>query len=273
MIRITEGFPQWAWPLAWEWASARRRQLADDFFPSSIDEFVESYSVRFRDARTYGVWKNDNLGGVIICERSSPVVFTAHILLSRRLWGVQASELQTAATLLFASEPQAIRIQAFVPAWNRLAIALACRIGGTIEGTLRSATLRNGQPADAVLVALIREDLNGTELRGVGRRDGQQLEQQRHDVEHVLAGTDVAAEPDRIGPVVGSGGVKRGHDVPRGRSAGNGVGRHDQQDVGRNGKPDQPVPRGARVRKIGRNGIDSAPNGTRKAKRPRGKSG
>jgi RimJ/RimL family protein N-acetyltransferase len=271
MIRITEGFPEWAWPLAWEWANARRSQLADDFFPSSIGEFVESYSVRFGGSRTYSLWKNDNLGGVIVLERASPVVFTAHILLSRRLWGVPASDLRQAAALLFEAEPQAIRIQAFVPAWNRLAIALAKRIGAKDEGTLRCATLRNGAPADAVLMGFTREDLNGTELRRSGGRDRQQREQQQLDEQYILGAAVGPADPIGIEPFIEPDSVRRGNDEPGRHGAKNGRGGHDKQDVGRTDGSGKHVPRSPRVRKVGGDGIDGASGGARKGKRPRGK--
>jgi len=286
-VRITEGFPDWAWPNAWQWARARRAQLADDFFPSTIDAFVESYSVRFRDSRTYGVWFQSTpslkaeatqqieytgrLGGVIIFEPASQVVVTAHILLSRRAWGIPASDLRQAATSLFDAEPSVIRIQAFIPAWNRLAIALAVRIGARIEGTLRCATMRNGQPADAVLVGFTREDLRGTELRRLDEFGQQQRDEQHHAVEHVFAGTDLAPEPVGIEPVIRPDGGDERHDVAGSSGAGDGLGGPDQQDVGRNRKPNKPVPRGARVRKVGRDGKRGPANGTRKAIKPRGK--
>ena len=271
MIEFRQPFPAFAWPLAWQWANARRRQLADDFFPRTMAEFVESYSVRFANARTYGVWKNDNIGGVVIFERASEVVVTAHILLSRRLWGIPASDLRRAATLLFDAEPETIRIQAFVPAWNRLAIALAVRIGAKNEGTLRCATLRNDAPADAVVVGLTREDLHGTELRrgdefGTDQRDGQQ-----HAVEHVFAAAADVAKPARIESLDGSRGVKRGSgDAGRGGAA-DGFGELDQPDVGHGRKQNTAVPRKPRVRKVRSVGRSRPADGTRKAKPARRK--
>src|ERR1700733_5441043 len=96
-VEIREPFESYAWPNAWFWCEAVRNQFADDFFPSTLAQFVEQYSVRFGNARTFGLWKNKVLAGIVVLEPQSPVVATAHILLSKRLWGVPASELRRVA--------------------------------------------------------------------------------------------------------------------------------------------------------------------------------
>jgi RimJ/RimL family protein N-acetyltransferase len=240
---VTEPFDDWAWPLAWNWAEARRNQIADDFFPSTLDGFVES-SIR-RYYRTFGLWTNGRLSGAIAVERASPIVFTAHILLSKRLWGIPASELRTVAALLFASEPQLIRIQAYVPVWNRLALALTKRLGGTVEGTLHSATMRNGKPADAVLLAITREDFfNGIELRRRVQEFGREQQVEQHRREHILGGPDSRTEPDGLEPVERSGSGRDGQVDAGNSGTGNGGRRSGKQDVGRSDGPRKQLPRG-----------------------------
>lgn len=266
MIRITEGFPEWAWPKAWKWATDRRSQFADDFFPPTLDSFVESYSVRFQEAWTYGVWKDDYLGGAIIFEQASPVVVTAHILLSRRLRGIPVSELRQAGAMLFQSRLGLIRIQAFVPAWNRAAIALAVKLGGTVEGVLRGATMRGGKPADVALIGITREEFYGTESRRILRIGEKQRDGNEHEREHIFAGTVLASERSGVKPLDGPEGVGRGNPLAGSSGAEDPGSGRDQQDIGRADRTDQHVPRGARVRKKRSDGKGNSAGGTRQGK-------
>lgn len=247
-IEILSPFPEWAWPNAWAWAEHRRDQLADDFFPANLPAFVEQYSVRFRHSRTFGLCKNGVLNGVVIIEPVSPVVATAHILLSKRLWGMPAVILQGVAFAAFESDPELIRIQSFVPAWNRLAIALSVRIGGTVEGVLRGATLRGGRPADAVLIGMTREEFYGTESRRIDGRDVQQLDCEQQPEQHVQPDADRGAERGGINPVAGSGGVKRRRSDTGKHGIADGGGRRDKQDLKRADRKDKPVPRAKGIR-------------------------
>jgi RimJ/RimL family protein N-acetyltransferase len=274
MIEFREPFPEWGWAMAWEWASKRRHQLADDFFPRSQDEFVEGYSRAFSKARTLGLWKDGSLGGAIIFVPDSPVVATAHILLSRRLWGTPAVELRGAAALMFESQPELIRIQAFVPAWNRLAIAQAKRLGGSVEGILRAATMRDGNPADAVVVGITREDFfDGLEPGRIGRRVELQLDeqQQRIDEQHVFAGADLPSEQSGQHAIERSGYDRVGGD-DAGSDGGGDSGRGpDQQNGERNRRKNAAVSRVPRVRIERADGRGGAPDRARKTKQPRRK--
>ena len=66
--------------------------------------------------------------------------------------------------MLFYTEPDLIRIHSVIPAWNRAAIRLAERLGGTIEGTLAGMFLRHGKPADGVLVGMTKEEFYGARV-------------------------------------------------------------------------------------------------------------
>jgi RimJ/RimL family protein N-acetyltransferase len=264
MIEIREPFPDWAWALAWGWVEKRRIQIADDFFPLTLGAFVETSVGTY--ARTFGLWKDNSLSGAIAFRQDSPCVATAHILLSKRLWGIAASDLREAARMMFESQPVLIRIQAFVPAWNRLGIALALRIGGTVEGTMRGATMRRGLPADAVVVGITRGEFYGTELRGrIEPGDNEQHEQRQPD-QHVLVAAVQSAEPAGDQLVERSVSSER-RDVVTGSDGGrNRRGRSDQQDIERVDKPRKPVPRPARVRVKRADRTDDAPKRTGKRK-------
>jgi hypothetical protein len=245
MIEIREPFPEYAWPMAWGWADTCRAQIADDFFPPTIDAFVELSLSRYR--RTFGLWKDGLLSGAVAVEWASPVVMTAHILLSKRLWGVPASDLRAVAQLLFDTEASLIRIQAFVPAWNRLAIALAKRLGGSVEGTLRSATMRSGKPADAVLVAITREEFfNGPELRIAVGADGiEYVAVDQRDIRPGSVGSPGAAGGNAVERSVGS---ERRNVVAGSDGGGDGGRQRDQPDVERADKPGNSDARGKGIR-------------------------
>lgn len=271
-IDVSEPFPAWAWPLAWAWLDNARHQALHDFSPKTAEEFVE-YSSRAY-ARTFGIWKDGSLGGAVGIGRDSPCVATVHILLSRRLWGIPGAEIAKIGALLWESEPELQRIQAFVPAWNRLAIALCRRLGGTVEGTMRAATMRGGKAADAVVIGMTRGDyVNGIELRGVGRTDQQQLElvSEREPVEHVL-GRAVERTGASVEPVLeldsffADGADEPGHD-----SGDHGERGLDQQELRGNGHDAAKPARGARVRDVGSKRKHDAANGTGKRGRAVGK--
>lgn len=257
-IDITEPFPEWAFPLAWGWVEKRLGQIADDFFPRTPGEFVERYFSRY--SRTLALWKDGSLSGVIAFEQASPIVVTAHILLSRRLWGSPAEELRQAAKLLFESQPEIIRIQAFIPAWNRLAVAMVRRIGGEVEGVLRACTLRDGKPADAVLMGLTREEFTrGAELR---RRIEPKLDKPERDAEceqDILGRADFIA--GSAGDLAEQGPVGDGqrNDIARSDRPANTVRRRNKQDVKRPRRQDAKisVAKGVRVKR----GIGKSPAG------------
>jgi len=277
MISFSEPFPEWAWAQAWEWAKAYRQHF-DDFFPKTIAEFVERYSIRFRNARTFAIWKNGSIGGALAFERDSPCTVVAHILLSKRLRGTPAGELFQAAALVF-EDPALLRIHAYVPAWNRLAIALCRRLGGTEEATLRDVTLRHGRPADCVLMSLTRsvyewlekEPAYGIKSRRVVRLD--QPDSYRHidDGQHVRAGTNGAAVADRGQPLDGALGGERRDTEPRSGGPEERGGVEHQHDERRDDRPHKPVPRVARVRQKRDGGKSRAHDGVGKAKRARRK--
>ena len=263
-VTITEPFESWAWPNAWAWAEYRREQIADDFFPASLPAFVEEHSVRFRNSRTFGLCKNGVLNGVVIIEPASPVVATAHILLSKRLWGVPVAVLRGVALAAFEANPALIRIQSFVPSWNRLAIALSVRIGGTVEGTLRGATLRGGKPADAVLIGMTRGEFYGTELRPAV------VKQQRNidivDKRDVLPDADRGTERSGLDALAGSRGVQLGNADTGNHGIADGGERRDEQDVERPDGSRQPVPRSKGIRKKRGDGAGNATGRTRARK-------
>lgn len=273
MIELIEPFPEMYWPLAWAWLDAARAQVADDFTPKTALEFVESYSRAFGQARTFGVLRDGQLGGVVVFEQASPVVAVVHVLFARRLWGrrTTAEAVLRACGRLFETTPT-IKVLALIPAFNRLAIRGAARYG-KIEGVLRHHTLRNGQPVDAVAVGLTKEEYGGIRT---GRIDGRDEQLEHGQLEHhadvqpgPVSGSGPALQPDDHAAALGGQRV----DVAERSGDDDGERGPDQPELLRDGRPDEQVPGGARVRTKRNHGHDSAQNGAGKAKRAGSKPG
>jgi hypothetical protein len=270
LIEIFEPFPVWAWPQAWAWYEPYIR-LMDDSGPRTPEKFVESYWRLAENGRTFAIWKDGILSGVVAAERFAPSVMNAHILVARRLWGIAPGELREVARRLFDSDPALARIQAFVPGWNRLACALAKRLGGVEEGTMRAALLREGKPADCVLYGLTREDFNsGSVSRGIIREPAGDEQEFRDSIDDLLADAGGIAI-DIGGTLLESGSVDRDRSESGERDGGaDGLGGLDQQNIGRPDGPDDEVPLKPGTRKQRANRKGSAPGRARARKRPRG---
>lgn len=276
MLEIREGFPDFAWPIAWSWIEGRRG-VFDDYGPKTDVEFVERYLVVYQNGKTFGIWENGRIGGVIGFEWNSPTCVTAHILVSKRLWGKSNSEqFREAARLMFEAAPDLLRIQAFVPTSNRLAAGLAKRMGARSEGILRDATMQGGKPVDVELLGLTRRDFfeevkDGTELRRVE----QQIDSKSIDVGeylgHVLSaaiGTPVDA-PERV-QQPGPGDDDRATQPER-RGGGDGKRGRDKQNGNGHGNKDSAVPRIPRIRGKRTVGAGGTGKPASNVKQPRGK--
>jgi len=248
---IATPFPEWAWPTAWHWA---KRAAFDDSAPRSLDEYVELHLKG--NAETFGIYRDGDLGGVVVVERASSAVRTAHIVLARRFWGMPVEPLRAIAEGLFHADPRLQRIQAVVPAWNRTACGLCRRMGAVREGVLRNYCIRNGKPADAVVFSVIREDIeNGREFgRGTFERaepviqhgDNQPVGHERDNVHRGPTG-----DSERAGGVLSAVvpvDDKRNNESKHAGGNDGGGGRHQPKlpDGGRRGSK-EPGP--ARVRK------------------------
>ena len=73
-VEIVEPFPPHAVPRIWSWTQEFRNRVADDWSPSTLDDFVgdwESKSAAGR--RTWAVLRDGELGGMVNSMRLSPV--------------------------------------------------------------------------------------------------------------------------------------------------------------------------------------------------------
>jgi RimJ/RimL family protein N-acetyltransferase len=266
-IRLVEPFPAWQWPLAWAWFEGSRRFAADDFSPCTAEAFVEYSNGAY--ATTFGVERGGRLGGAIAFQQASPATAIMHVLFAPwfiRQRGAAGRACREACRRLLAAT-RTVKILALIPANNRLAIALARRNGGRVEGLLRSHTLRDGKPLDAVAVGITREEFealeHGTEFRG------NELQQCIELVEHadVQRPSERAAEhATERAPVVPANGGDRRHRAKRFGST-NAKRGHDQQKLLVDRRPDEQVSGGARIRTKRPKRADAVADGAGKAGR------
>src|ERR1700704_4497833 len=63
-------FDESDWPIAWRWMLASWHQVADDFTPPDLAIFLRLKEEQ--NAVHLGIYQEDELGGLFICEPRSP---------------------------------------------------------------------------------------------------------------------------------------------------------------------------------------------------------
>ena len=88
-----------------------------------------------------------------------------HILFKRSFWGKASAEeaVRQVIRQLFAAGCPKVETTCFAD--NLAVIALARRLGGQIEGTLRRRKRRNGKPEDLKLIGLLPEEFEPDQSR------------------------------------------------------------------------------------------------------------
>ena len=157
-IRVKSPFPSYAVPRIWQWIQSFRWRVADDFAPQTLEEFVSHWATRRYHERTWGVWRGDDLGGMIAVETVSPILVTSHCLFKRSFWGAETTipALQQVYRQIF--DEGTLKILSFAFADNKQLLGLARKIGAKKEGTLRRQTMREGKLVDMIAIGLLKED-------------------------------------------------------------------------------------------------------------------
>ena len=277
-IEVREPFPAYAWPMVWEWLQPVQFSVFDDFGPKSKEEFVE-YSLRVRaNHRSFVVRIDGRIGGVITFDQVNPVTAIGHVLFARWCWGTAAPAegLRQACARMFEGTTR--KVLGLIPESNRLAIALAVRHGGKVEGLLRQHSQRGGQLVNAVAIGMTKEDFDGIQPgwkhwrqqqhdRHVEQRE-QDGERERVDAVPVLAGTVGAA----VEPHAGLDATDHGRWIePAATESTDSEREPDQLELRGGGRSHEPVPRSTRLRKERTSGRRSPKNGTGKTRRARTK--
>jgi RimJ/RimL family protein N-acetyltransferase len=156
-LRVASPFPTESLPRVWRWIEPFRQRVADDFAPQTLETFVEQTAAQWEGQRTWAVYGDDELGGVITFERISPWLGTAHVILKPDFQGrgLAVEACQRAVVQMFEL---GVGKLAFYPlAHNRAIGSLLVTLGARREGKLVAHTLCAGKPTDIWVYGLTQE--------------------------------------------------------------------------------------------------------------------
>lgn len=157
MVRVESPFPEAAIPRVWSWIQEFRYRVADDFAPDTIEQFVEFWANH--TVETWGVWRDGELGGLVVITPVSPVLVESHCLFKRTFWGHDTTleALRQVYTQVFARGGiEKIFSVAFRD--NAQLLGLARKLGAQKEGVLRRHTRRLGEMVDMIAIGLLKEE-------------------------------------------------------------------------------------------------------------------
>jgi RimJ/RimL family protein N-acetyltransferase len=158
-VRVASPFPVAALPRLWSWIEDFRERVADDFSPQTLEEMITDWREREKTRKTWGVWRGEELGGLVSWE-PWPVanVGVTHALFKRSFWGRRTT--RTALMLVYQElfDSGIRKILGFPFKGNNAIIELGKSLGAKTEGVLREQTMRGGIPVDLVVLGLLKED-------------------------------------------------------------------------------------------------------------------
>jgi len=155
VVTIESPFPEYAIPRVWVWLEEFRHRVLDDSAPRSLDEFVSVWKAEPKE--TWAVYRDGEIGGLVEFRPLSKVAGEARCFFKRTFWTQSTTE--TALRKVYAEifSRGYLKICNTVFRDNHPLISLLRSIGATREGVLERHTLRQGKPADLVLLATFKE--------------------------------------------------------------------------------------------------------------------
>jgi RimJ/RimL family protein N-acetyltransferase len=144
-------------PIAWYWIKDYYWRVADDYAPQNERDFIKHQLGR--DSVRAGVYRDGELGGLMICEGISPVLCEGHCYFKKGFWGWETTLPALHCALKAAWALGYDKMICPVFAKNRLMARLLVEIGAIPEAFLQSHTRQHGQPVDVVYFSLFREGI------------------------------------------------------------------------------------------------------------------
>lgn len=160
-ISVVEPFPAASVASLWRWIESFRDRVCDDSSPTTFAGFLELYAAQLEQGmRTWGVYRDDELGGHISIRPINPFLAESHITFSRRFWGEETTvpALRAVYTEIFNTTTiRTITSQVFED--NHTIMQLAKKNGAVIETprALRDRAMRGGKPIGVRIVTLFKE--------------------------------------------------------------------------------------------------------------------
>lgn len=144
------------WPVIWRWIERYYFKVADDYAPKTLREFVDA-SIR-RGSKNFGVYKNGELGGLIMFDHLSPMLCECHVYFKRSFWGWETTVPALRLAYRWAvTEGGYKKCTSPVFESNRLMIRLMEHLGFVQEAFFRNHTMQRGKPVNVVYLSLFRE--------------------------------------------------------------------------------------------------------------------
>lgn len=219
-IGLVTPFPAYAWPRVWGWLNAVRSRVADDWAPSTIEEFVDQQVAHEADGRiSFGVMRGSELGGLIVCQRAHAQAISAdvHFLFKKSFFGRSHTTpaLTQAFDLLFDGGLLTLRGEVF---YDNSSIRAVMRDLGAQEygippsperirkaerhgkrpptvSAIPNITLRDGEPIGVIGLVLTREDFEDARRRNDSSDLGRRVDRVGAPVESEAKDDDVG-QPD-----------------------------------------------------------------------------
>lgn len=140
-------------PIVWIWIEDSWRWIADDFFPKTLEAFIELN--QRRNADHFAVYVDGDLCGIFTVIVLLPFVWECHVTFARRFLEPDetAEALRAAMQVARKFGCQTVICLAFPE--NKAIIRLLKRVGAVYEGRLRNRTQRDGKPSDLISYALL----------------------------------------------------------------------------------------------------------------------
>ena len=158
VLKVESPFPFESLPRIWRWIEQFKGQVLDDFAPQTEDEFILYMVSKWDTQKSWAVYADNELGGLIRFEKVSPWLGTAHIVMKPDFQGkgLAVKACRIAVTQMFES---GIGKLGFYPLADNFALgSLVVSLGAKREGKLKAHTLCNGKPTDSWVYGLTAQD-------------------------------------------------------------------------------------------------------------------
>ena len=161
-ISVVTPFPFESIPRIWAWIAPFKEKVSDDFGPATLSEFVTHMAASWERQKTWAIYGDGELGGLITFERVSPWLGSAHMVLKPDLQGKGIGVKALRETFRQMFEESGIgKLSFFVLGGNLAVGSLVHNLGATREGTLREHTLTGGKPRDVWVYGLTKTAFEG----------------------------------------------------------------------------------------------------------------
>jgi RimJ/RimL family protein N-acetyltransferase len=156
-IELITPFPFESLPRVWRWIERFRGSVADDFAPKTLSEYVEHMASRWQEEKTWAIYGDGELGGLIEFQRFNLWLGTAHVLLKPDFHGkgIAVQACRQAVGEMFA---QGIgKLEFHVLSGNVAIGSLLSNLGAKREGLQEGHTLSGGEPRDVWVYGLTKK--------------------------------------------------------------------------------------------------------------------